>query len=213
MQHQLYKLKSCRADLDALINECNVGDNDSSSCWYNKKLAGTYIERRSCKLPAPDFVEGVIKIQEGKIMELTQEEKDACHRLENQQQHQDATEETEEGETPTFASRFRDRMKKRKAGELERSQHSPYQNVDYICGSAAEVERLWSLCRYILTNTRSRMTPNIFEVLVFLKVNHDYWDARSVQLAYTKALNSRSDKIEAMIDEDDNYASGLGEDE
>ena len=208
-------MKSCRADLDALMNECNVGHNDNRSCWYNRKLPGTYIERRSSKLPAPDFVEGIIKIQEGKIMELTQDEKDACLRVQNQPQIQDATEENEQGEseTPSFASRFRDRMKKRKAGELERSQHSPYQNVDYICGSAAEVERLWSLCRYILTNQRSRMTPNLFEVLVFLKVNHDYWDARSVQLAYTKALNSQSDKVEAMIDEDEAYDANLGDDE
>ena len=57
------------------------------------------------------------------------------------------------------------------------------------------------------------MTPNIFEVLVFLKVNHDYWDARSVQLAYTKALNSQSDKVEAMIDEDAAYDANLGDDE
>ena len=75
------------------------------------------------------------------------------------------------------------------------------------------MERLWSLCKYILTNTRSRLTPNLFEVLVFLKVNHDYWDARSVQLAYTKALNLQSDKIQEMIDEDDAYDANLGEDE
>ena len=104
-------------------------------------------------------------------------------------------------------------MKKRKAGVLEKSQASPYQNVDYICGSAAEVERLWSLCKYILTNTRSRLTPNLFEVLVFLKVNHDYWDARDVQLVYTKALNLQSDKIQEMIDEDDAYDADLGDDE
>ena len=39
MQHQLYKLRSCRADLDALMNECNVGHNDNRSCWYNQKTS------------------------------------------------------------------------------------------------------------------------------------------------------------------------------
>ena len=47
----------------------------------------------------------------------------------------------------------------------------------------------------------------------FLKVNHDYWDARSVQLAYTKALNSQSDKVQEMIDEDDAYDANLSDDE
>ena len=144
-------------------------------------------------------------------MELTEEEKNACHRVVNH--HQEIMEASEQGENPSFASRFRYRMKKRKTGELERSKSSPYLNVDYICGSAAEVERLWSLCKYILTNTRSRLTPNLFEVLVFLKVNHDYWDARDVQVAYTKALNLQSDKIQEMIDEDDAYDADLGDDE
>ena len=123
-------------------------------------------------------------------------------------------EESEQDETNSFASRFRDRMKKRKAGVLEKSQDSPYQNVDYVCGSAAEVERLWSLCKYILTNTRSRMTPNLFEALVFFKVNYDYWDAASVQVAYTNALNGlQSDRIVAMVEEDEEYAANFDEDE
>ena len=58
------------------------------------------------------------------------------------------------------------------------------------------------------------MTPNLFEALVFLKVNHDYWDASSVQLAYTHATkDSQSEKIGTMINEDDEYAADLGEDE
>ena len=181
MQTHLYKLKLCCADLDALILECNEGHTNPNSCWHNRKLPGTYIERRSCKLPAPDFVEGIIKIQEGKVMDLTQPEKDACHRVVNPQQQQNEIEESEQDETNSFASRFRDKMKKRKAGVLENSKAPPYQNVDYICGSVAEVERLWSLCKYILLNTRSRITPHLFEALVFLKVNYDYWDAASVQ--------------------------------
>ena len=214
MQTHLYKLKQCRGDLDALLSECNAGHVDSNSVWYNRKLAGTYIKRRSSKLPDPDFVEGIIKIQEGKVLELTEAEKDACVRVLNHQQDPDMTEATEQGENSSFASRFRDKIKKRKAGVLEKTQASPYINVDYICGSAAEVERLWSLCKYILTNTRSRMTPNLFEALVFLKVNHDHWDASSVQLAYTHATkDSQSEKVGTMINEDDEYAADLDEDE
>ena len=58
MQTHLYKLKSCRADLDALISECNAGNTNANSCWYNRKLPGTYIERRSIKLPAPTLLKG-----------------------------------------------------------------------------------------------------------------------------------------------------------
>ena len=57
------------------------------------------------------------------------------------------------------------------------------------------------------------MTPNLFEVLVFLKVNHDCWDARSIQLAYTKALNLQTDRAREMIDEDDLYDVNVSDDE
>ena len=95
-------------------------------------------------------------------------------------------------------------MKKRKAGVLESSTLSPYINVDFICGSAAEVERLWSIAKYILSNTRSRLTPNLFQALMFLKINQEYWDCRSVQQAYTEARKqAQSDRVKKMMEEDE----------
>ena len=56
------------------------------------------------------------------------------------------------------------------------------------------------------------MTPNLFEARIFLKVNYDYWDAAAVQVAYTDALKgSQLDKIVAMINQDDDYAENLDE--
>ena len=58
------------------------------------------------------------------------------------------------------------------------------------------------------------MTPNLFEALIFLKVNYDYWDAASVQMAHANALqSSQSDKVVAIVDQDDDYAANLDEDE
>ena len=91
---------------------------------------------------------------------------------------------------------------------MERTKASPYKNIDFICGCAAEVERLWSICKYILTNVRSRLTPNLFEALVFLKVNHEYWDARSVQVAYDNSLNGvQSSKVQSMVNDDEEFAA------
>ena len=206
LQTRMYPLKSTRADLDALLAESENGHTQENNCWYERKLSGTYIKPGSHKLPDPHFVSGVIKIQKNDILQLTQDEKDACATLANQVQ--DEGEEAEQGDEVSFASRFKTKMKKRKAGVLERTKASPYKNVDFICGSAAEVERLWSTCKYILTNVRSRMTPNLFEALVFLKVNHDYWDERSVQVAYDKALKGvQSSKVQSMVNEDEEFAA------
>jgi hypothetical protein len=49
-----------------------------------------------------------------------------------------------------------------------------YMDADFVLASAAIVERLWSLANYILTDTHKSITPMVFEVLIFLKVNHRY---------------------------------------
>ena len=39
---------------------------------------------------------------------------------------------------------------------------------------------------------------------MFLKVNNDYWDSLTVQLAYSKALKeTQSAKVQIMLNEDD----------
>ena len=206
LQTRMYKLKSTRADLDALLAESKNGHTNENNSWFERQLSGTYIKPGSHKLPDPHFVSGVIKIQNNDILQLTQDEKDACASLANQVQ--DQGEEAEEGDEVSFASRFKSRMKKRKAGVMEGTKASPYKNVDFICGSAAEVERLWSICKYILSNVRSRLTPNLFEALIFLKLNRDYWDASSVQVAYDLALKGeQSSKVHSMVNEDEEFAA------
>ena len=51
-------------------------------------------------------------------MDLTQDKKNACHKVVNNQVEENMIQESEQGEANTFASRFQDRMKKRKAGVL-----------------------------------------------------------------------------------------------
>ena len=51
------------------------------------------------------------------------------------------------------------------------------------------------------------MTPSLFEALVFLKVNNDYWDSITVQLAYSKALKEvQSAKVQSMLDDDAEFS-------
>ena len=126
----------------------------------------------------------MVKIQLNQLLQLTPEEKLACIRLINN--HEDEHE-TDNNQSIGFAERMKERMKKRKAGVMDNMKVSPYVNVDFICGSAAEVERLWSIVKHILSNSRSRMTPHLFQALIYLKINHEYWDRKSVQQAYSWA--------------------------
>lgn len=53
--------------------------------------------------------------------------------------------------------------KKRKAGHEE----DEYINSDFILGSVSRVERRWSTAKYVSTYYRRRMTPPLFEALLF----------------------------------------------
>lgn len=63
---------------------------------------------------------------------------------------------------------------------MQSTDHESYINCDYILGSVAEVERLWSMARYVLQDHRSSMSPMNLEALLFLKVNIGFWDLATV---------------------------------
>ena len=71
---------------------------------------------------------------------------------------------------------------KRKAKEDEISEEYNSNSddcFDHVIGSAAVVERLWSVARYILTTNRSSLSPVMFEAVLFLRSNRTLWDVRT----------------------------------
>ena len=67
-------------------------------------------------------------------------------------------------------------------------------NCDFILGSAAEVERLWSIATNVLTDERKNTSPLMLEALLFLRVNERLWDASTVKQAMHMARNDRIEK-------------------
>ena len=74
----------------------------------------------------------------------------------------------------------------------------------FIFGSAARAERLFSHCKYIKTETRNRLTPQLFETITFLKSNRELWENSqqliSRAISMSKMENSRAYK---RMEEDD----------
>ena len=50
-------------------------------------------------------------------------------------------------------------------------------DFSFLLGSVAEVERLWSIAKYVLTQKRRGMSPQVFEALMILKMNEPFWDS------------------------------------
>ena len=180
-----------------LISEAETGKNNRESPWYKNQFGKDYIRPHSEKLSDPDFTSGVIKIQNKDESNMTQQEKEACVCL--------LINNTDASVAENVSDSFQDRMskrKKRKASELEGTDvPSKYHNLDYIEGSAAEVQPLWSEAKFVLTAHRAKISPIGFEALMFLEFNQQYWVIFKVQRAYSTVIKeSRSERLSKKIE-------------
>ena len=60
---------------------------------------------------------------------------------------------------------------------------NPYHDCRFILGSAAEIERVFSVAIRILVDRRHAVTPQVYEPLIFLKCNSRFWHAELVSEA------------------------------
>jgi hypothetical protein len=99
---------------------------------------------------------------------------------------------------------------KRKADEINNACNNDDNSFDHVIGSAAEVERLWSVARYILITSRTKMAPIVFEAILFLRVNCALWDERTVMEAL---LAVRADQKDERLNKKLQLADGQEENE
>lgn len=130
-------------------------------------LEETYISPNSAFVKYPDFESGVVKLQRNCEHLLTRPEHDALWMLKlNVDEDYDIQQYADEKE------RFiEERLKRRRRFSQQRNK---YMDAKFILGSVAEVERLWSVSKYVFTENRPSMSQQVFEALVFLKMNEAY---------------------------------------
>jgi hypothetical protein len=75
---------------------------------------------------------------------------------------------------------------------------SAYVNLDFVLGSAAD-ERLWNQAKYCMSHHRKRITPQLFESLVFLKYNKEFWTDTLIIQAYRNAQAQKSTERYAKL--------------
>jgi hypothetical protein len=172
IQKQCLSLASCRNALDMLDSSVLEGINDPRSEFYKCKFESSRTSRESNLVPDPDFEEGVVKIQKGHVDQLTDAEKAAVSYL--LKTGVDAQQGDENQNAPPRVT-FEERLHKESQRNNKGGQTTGYKNTDFIFGSAAEVERMWSLMKNILTKKRQGMMPQLAKALVFLKVNQRFW--------------------------------------
>ena len=68
-----------------------------------------------------------------------------------------------------------------------------YVNCDFILGSAAEIERVWSLAELVLRKARCKMSPLLMEAMLMLKYNKSFWNKSTVALALREVKQENQD--------------------
>ena len=188
LQTRLLSLEKCRGVLDILIEDVNQYGLQRGSPLFGCTLGVKYISSDSDITSDPDFENGVVKIQRNIVHTMTPDEHEACKKLRVETHEVDNVLAPAEDYEAVLGMNFEDRLSGRKRKNDGCDEYS-YMNSDFILGSVAEVERLWSICKFILSDTRSRLEPQIFEALVYLKVNRHLWDIHLVEDAYNTRNN------------------------
>lgn len=102
-----------------------------------------------------------------------------------------------------------ERKLKRQKRVTAKERPNVYMNLDMLPGTSVNCERLFSQAKFILSDTRKRTNPTLFEALLLLKVNASSWNVFSVGKAMgrTSEVNSQqhADNVggDVMSDVDD----------
>lgn len=121
------------------------------------------------------FETAISKIIAGQEHDMSVSEKTASQQL----RLNDCTESLSPSSDENMSYFERIQAKRRRLSESKTS----FIDVKFIPATSCSVERLFSMARWILTVLRKRMSPILFEALIFLKCNHRLWDIKSVAAA------------------------------
>jgi hypothetical protein len=74
----------------------------------------------------------------------------------------------------SYAQKVDARIKRRKTNEDAIA--TKYVNLSILCGTSVVCERLFSVAKNILSDTRKKTSPPVFEAIILLKMNRSEWD-------------------------------------
>ncbi|EGZ28700.1 hypothetical protein PHYSODRAFT_248221 [Phytophthora sojae] len=150
--------------------------------WFDGLIAAKpsyarYLVPRADIVHSPDFEAGCVKVLKGQAKRLTRVEKAALERF---LAAPPAGEGEQEEKVEEASISFVERLQKRRRLE----EHQPcYELLASIPPTSNDVERFFSIARATFGLQRHAMQPYTLEMLLFLRQNADYWDARTVESA------------------------------
>eukprot|EP00171_Calliarthron_tuberculosum_P005814 IDg5814t1 len=201
LQKKLLSLSDAKLMLDELRDAVRGGRDDISSPLFQCTLGDSWISPDASIIHSKHFENGVSKIQRNLSHQLTREEKEACQSLKIDTDLSSTSGMETESQSTTgslMASRI-NRLKRKRI-----TQEEEYMNCNFILGSVAEIERLWSIAGKIRAVDRKLMSHIVFDAILFLKMNQRFWDELTVKEAMCRL---QSDRVKQRLQEDENHGS------
>lgn len=154
LQTRRHILSPCRDDIHELIDSNEEQKHTPVTQLFNCNLVTRNIGDDATIVTNPFFETGVVKLQKGQSDPVTRNEyRDiSCIVKTSKWDNSEGTESVSPGNL--FMKELL--MKKRKTEVLSRK----YMDTSFIIGSVAEVEGLWIVASYILSDYRQRLAPH-----------------------------------------------------
>ena len=109
--------------------------------------------------------------------------------------------------TESYSQELQRKLKRQKR-ETSNEKANMYMNLDMLPGTSVNCERLFSAAKFILSDTRKRTTPNLFEALLLLKVIRGFWNVYSVGQAMGRTTSDVDKNTSNEVESDDESVSG-----
>ena len=109
--------------------------------------------------------------------------------------------------TESYSQELQRKLKRQKR-ETSNEKANMYMNLDMLPGTSVNCERLFSAAKFILSDTRKRTTPSLFEALLLLKVNRGFWNVYSVGQAMGRTTSDVDKNTSNEVESDDESVSG-----
>jgi len=87
------------------------------------------------------------------------------------------------------------KLKRQRMQVLEQEKPKSYIDLSMLPGTSVNCERLFSTAKFILSDTRKRTSPKLFEALLLLKVNRSFWNTSSVARAMGRTVNKGGNAV------------------
>ncbi len=129
----------------------------------------------------PQFENGVVKLQNGMSVLLTPEEREAVSMFLKAPDALVVEPAAESAAVSDYAQRALDMATSRSiAGTLLPMMES-YESTSHVLPTSNLCERLFSVAKHVITDSRSSITPTNLECDILLLNNRDLWDATTIQ--------------------------------